>query len=299
MNPIRLQFPLETLDKRILVPAGTVIDRPFLKRFLRGAPAPAKHRALLLGHRRIKADLREFCREKPFDSIFFSSAWTREVFGILAGCRMQPAFFEFLDHFEKTDFYTYRHSLLVYALSVQIARMVEGSSGAARMSALGPTHDFGKIGVPHGILAKSTPLTKAERAHLEHHAVAGYLLLAYYHGSGGDTASGIARDHHERRDGSGYPSSRKRLGREVEIVAAADIYDALISPRPYRRHSYDNRTALEELTAMGDGGRIRLDLIRALVALNRRSPADYRTCGISREKRGRPPAENCHGVLAV
>jgi hypothetical protein len=56
--------------------------------------------------------------------------------------------------------------------------------------------------------------------------------------------------------------------------------------------------ALEELTAMGDGGRIRLDLIQALVALNRRSPADYRTVGISREKRGRPPADNCHGVLA-
>jgi HD-GYP domain-containing protein (c-di-GMP phosphodiesterase class II) len=211
---------------------------------------------------------------------------------------MRPALFEFLEYFEKNDFYTYRHSLLVYALSVQIARMVEGPAGARLMSAIGPTHDFGKTGVPHPILVKSTPLTAAERARLEHHAVAGYLLLGYYQGREGDIASAIARDHHERRDGSGYPAGRKRISREVEIVAAADIYDALISPRPYRRHSYDNRTALEELTAMGDGGRIRLDLIQALVALNRRSPADYRTVGISREKRGRPPADNCHGVLA-
>jgi HD-GYP domain-containing protein (c-di-GMP phosphodiesterase class II) len=299
MNAVRLKFAIETLDRRPLIPAGTAISRNFLGRFLRSAPAPATRRYLLFGHRRLKADLQEFCRAKPYDALFFSSAWTRDVFEIVAECRMRPVFFEFLDYFEKSDFYTYRHSLLVYALSVQIARLVEGLDAARRMSAMGPTHDFGKIGVPHAILVKSTPLTADERARLEHHAIAGFLLLGYYQGPDGDMASCVARDHHERRDGSGYPSSKKRLGREVEIVATADVYDALISPRPYRRHSYDNRTALEELTAMSDAGRIRLDLVQALVALNRRSPAEYLTCGISREKRGRAPADNCHGILAT
>jgi HD-GYP domain-containing protein (c-di-GMP phosphodiesterase class II) len=298
MNAVRLQFPLETLDGRPLIPAGTAITRAFLARFLAGAPAPTTRRNRLLGHRRLKADLLEFCREKPYDAVFFSSAWTRDVFEIIGDCRMRPVFFEFLDYFEKADSYTYRHSLVVYALSVQIARLVEGRSTARRMSAMGPTHDFGKIGVPQAVRIKATPLTAVERARLEHHAIAGYLLLSYYQGRDGDMSSRVARDHHERLDGSGYPSARKRLRREVEIVAAADVYDALISPRPYRRHSYDNRTALEELTAMSDAGRIRLDPVQALVALNRRTPADYRTCGISREKRGRAPAENCHGVLA-
>jgi HD-GYP domain-containing protein (c-di-GMP phosphodiesterase class II) len=298
MGAISLRFPLETLDKRLLVPAGTVISPAFVKRFLRGAPAPTSRRSLLFGHRRIKADLRDFCREKPYDTLFFSSAWTRKVFDIIADCRMGPALFGILDHFEEKDFYTYRHSLIVYALAVQIARMVDGLDAARRIGAVGPTHDFGKVGVPPAILVKSTPLSAAERACLENHAAAGYLLLAYYQGRAGDTAGSIARDHHERRDGSGYPAGKKRLGREVGIVAVADIYDALISPRPYRRHCYDNRTALEELTAMGDAGRIRLDLVQALVALNRRSPASFRTCGISREKRGRPPVGNCHGILA-
>ncbi len=298
MQSICLQFPLVALDGRTLIPSGTFIRASFLREFLKNRLRPSSRRCLLFGHRRIKSDLRDFCREKPYDAVFFSSSWTREVFGILADCRMQPEFFEYLDHFEKSDFYTYRHSLIVYALSVQIARLVEGAAGARLMSTVGPTHDFGKICVPRSTLVKSTPLTATERAHMEYHAIAGYLLLAYGQGHDGGVAPCVARDHHERRDGSGYPSRRKRFGREVEIVAIADVYDALISPRPYRRHSFDNRTALEELTAMGQAGKIGIGFVRALIALNRRTPAEHLTCGLSMEKRGRPPAGNCHGILA-
>jgi len=298
MKTICLQFPLETLDGRLLLPAGSSIHGSFLKGFLKNRRLPAVRQRLLFEHRRIESDLREFCAEKPYNAIFYSSAWTRGVFGILAGCRMRPAFFDFLDHFEKSDIYTYRHSLIVYALSVQIARVMDGPAGARRMSTVGPTHDFGKVCVPRSTLAKSTPLTAAERARLEHHTVAGFLLLAYYLGQGGGMAPVVARDHHERRDGSGYPARKKSFAREVEIVAIADVYDALISPRPYRRHCYDNRAALDELTAMGRSGKIRIGLVRALVALNRRSPANYLKCDLSLEKRGRPPAGNCHGILA-
>ena len=69
----------------------------------------------------------------------------------------------------------------------------------------------------------------------------------------------------------------------------ADIYDALISIRPYRKRPYDNRTALEELTNMADAGKIPGSLVQALVALNRHDKPDYRRCGLSRERRGTPP----------
>jgi HD-GYP domain-containing protein (c-di-GMP phosphodiesterase class II) len=297
MNTVRLQYPLETPDKRFLIPSGTSINRSFLKNFLKDRPATAARRTRLLGHRRIEADMRDFCREKPFDALFYSSPWTREVFKIIADCHMSTVFFNFLDYFEKSDSYTYRHSLVVYALSVQLARLVEDPDKAPRIGAMGPTHDFGKICVPHSMLVKSTPLTGAERACVEHHAMAGYLLLAYYRRGDGEIAPCVARDHHERRDGSGYPSQKKRFGSEAEIAATADVYDALISPRPYRRQSYDNRTALEELTTMAESGKIRPRFVRGLVALNRRSPGGYRTCKISREKRGRPPAETCYGMI--
>jgi len=297
MNSVRLQFPLKTLDRRVLVPSGTSINRNFLKKFLKDLPKPSERLSPLFGHRRIEADLRDFCREKPFDALFCSSSWSREIFKIIAGCRVNPVFFEFLDYFEKSDFYTYRHSLIVYALSVQLARLVEGLDEARRISAMGPTHDFGKVCVPHATLVKSTPLTATERARVEHHAIAGYLLLIYYRGQDGETAQRVARDHHERLDGSGYPARKKRLGGEIEIVATADVYDALISPRPYRRQSYENRTALEELTAMSDSGKIHRRFVQGLVALNRRLPGDYRACKVSQEKRGRPPAGNCYGMI--
>ena len=59
-------------------------------------------------------------------------------------------------------------------------------------------------------------------------------------------AARVARDHHEFRDGSGYMRGVKLNDPMVEIVAVCDIYDGLLSPRPYRTAAYDNRTALEE-----------------------------------------------------
>jgi len=108
----------------------------------------------------------------------------------------------------------------------------------------------------------------------------------------------VARDHHERRYGSGYPLGARLEDRLVEIVAVSDIYDALISPRPYRPVSYDNRSALEELTEIADRGVIGWDVLTLLVALNRRDKPHIAECHVSMEKRGRPPAGNVYGITA-
>jgi len=55
----------------------------------------------------------------------------------------------------------------------------------------------------------------------------------------------------------------------VEIVSACDVFDALITPRPYRKGNFDNRSALEEVTALAETGRISWDIVRRLVAFNR------------------------------
>ena len=57
----------------------------------------------------------------------------------------------------------------------------------------------------------------------------------------------------------------------MEIIAIADIYDALISPRPYRSESYDNRTAIEELTRLAEQGQFRWDILKLLVIFNRQA----------------------------
>jgi putative two-component system response regulator len=99
-----------------------------------------------------------------------------------------------------------------------------------------PMHDVGKVATPDGILRKEGPLTPEERGVMEQHTTVGHQIL-----SGSDSellqlAAEVALTHHERWDGSGYP--RGLEGEEIpiagRIVAVADVFDAVLSDRPYR-----------------------------------------------------------------
>jgi HD-GYP domain-containing protein (c-di-GMP phosphodiesterase class II) len=107
-------------------------------------------------------------------------------------------------------------------------------------------HDVGKAQVPDAILQKPGPLTPAERREIEKHTIWGYELLAENEEFA--TACDVARAHHERWDGTGYPDG---LGGEsiplaARITAVADVYDALVSERPYKR-AWPRTDAIDEI----------------------------------------------------
>jgi HD-GYP domain-containing protein (c-di-GMP phosphodiesterase class II) len=188
---------------------------------------------------------------------------------------------------------------MVFALSTLLAKdLIPDYQECIQLSATGPTHDIGKICVPLHILKKTTPLTKTERGFIEHHAAASYVLLSYYYKDRQHLACKVALDHHERRDGSGYPRGILLKDPIVEIIAVSDIYDALIKLRPYRSSAYDNRTALEEITEMAEQNKIGWDVVKVLIAHNRKSNPHYREITISAEKRGTPPSYNVYGIIA-
>ncbi|HZO62284.1 MAG TPA: diguanylate cyclase, partial [Gaiellaceae bacterium] len=97
-------------------------------------------------------------------------------------------------------------------------------------------HDIGKIGIPDSVLLKAGELTPAERAVVERHAEIGHSILAGSSSRLLSLAATIALTHHERYDGSGYPSglAGEEIPLEGRIAAVADVFDALISDRPYR-----------------------------------------------------------------
>jgi hypothetical protein len=105
--------------------------------------------------------------------------------------------------------------------------------GRLRWGAL--LHDIGKLDVPPALLDAPAP-DDEERAALEHHAVRAATLVAPLRPWLGDWLDATTQ-HHERLDGDGYPEGLRghEIGLAARIVTVADAYDAMTSPRSYRR----------------------------------------------------------------
>ena len=136
---------------------------------------------------------------------------------------------------EAKDTYTKGHSDRVSAYSVLIGKSVGLSENDLKILQIGGLfHDIGKIGVPDNILLKESKLTDDEYSEIKNHPSIGAHILS--------TATifqdiiPIVKHHHEKYDGTGYPSRLK--GDDIpylaRITAIADSFDAMTSKRTYR-----------------------------------------------------------------
>jgi putative nucleotidyltransferase with HDIG domain len=136
---------------------------------------------------------------------------------------------------EAKDVSTEEHTRRVAEFAVQIGEQLGLAPGRLRDLALaGLLHDIGKLSTPDAILTKPGRLTDAEMDVIKRHPVHGDDLareLGYP-----DTIRRPVRGHHERLDGSGYPDglAGDAIDLESRILAVADVWDALVSPRVYR-----------------------------------------------------------------
>ena len=298
MKALILNYPVRTLDGIELFAAGSELSEETIQEARKQHPPGKREYSYLLKHGSVFNDMLDLMAQPTYSAIYAGPTDRDTILALLKNCRVQPIVLASLDYFRRKDLYTYRHALMVFALSIMLARhlALPGLDLEQEIIAAGPTHDLGKTCIPLSILTKSTALTLSDRRYLEHHTAAGFALLAWYSGDMHAPAARIARDHHERFDGSGYPSGIHLRDVLVEIIAVCDIYDALVSLRPYRLTSFDNRTALEELTELADSNALRREIVQSLVALNRRSRPSAQACVVSLERRGTPPADNLYGV---
>jgi len=299
MPRLTLQYPIHTLDNQLLFPPGTFLTGEVLDEVVCSSGAFSYQTYPLTLYGTVKRDCLNFLSTPPYGIIFSDRKEFHDLLTIFEAVHLSIPVLQSLDYFKEQDFYTYAHILMVFVLSTLLAKdLIPDYQECVRLSATGPTHDIGKICVPLPILKKTTPLSKTEHGFIEHHAAAGYVLLGYYCKDTQPLACKVALDHHERRNASGYPRGIPLKDSLVEIIAVSDIYDALIKPRPYRSGPYDNRTALEEITKMAEQNKIGWNVVKALVARNRKSRPDLAEIKISAEKRGVPPSYNVYGIIA-
>ena len=151
---------------------------------------------------------------------------------------------------ESRDVDTGRHLERICAYSLILARELRKDPSLAlvindefltNLRQSSPLHDIGKVAVRDEVLQKPGPLTPEEREEMQKHATSGFVVLqdAISNNTGAgflEMAAVIARYHHERFDGQGYPSglSGRAIPLAARIVAVADVYDALTSERPYK-----------------------------------------------------------------
>jgi len=128
-------------------------------------------------------------------------------------------------------------------------------------------HDVGKIHTPDHILQSEHQLSDAEFSVIKQHCIDGERMLGTARFF--ETARAIAREHHERWDGKGYPDGKKgeEISLAARIVSIADVFDALTSKRPYKE-AWSAEAGLRAIEA-GAGERFDPEIVAGFVALAR------------------------------
>lgn len=132
----------------------------------------------------------------------------------------------------------YNHSINVTLLSILIGNSIyDDRRELSELAIAALLHDYGKIFISKSILNKPENLTYRERKIIEQHSILGYIKLKQNSVFNDNILDGIL-DHHERINGSGYNIGKREndISPYGKIIMIADVYDAMVTDRVYRKH---------------------------------------------------------------
>ena len=156
--------------------------------------------------------------------------------------------FAFANIAEARDSYTARHTARVSMYAQSLGRRVGLSHNSIEdLRRAGILHDIGKIGIPDQILNKTNKLSEEEFNILKTHSEIGHSICSHLKTL--RFVAQLVRWHHEKLDGSGYPDGigGDEIPVEVSILSIVDVYDSLMTNRPYRKSLPSKQSALDVL----------------------------------------------------
>jgi len=152
-----------------------------------------------------------------------------------------------------SDEYTFKHSVDVATMAMIIAKKHGlGDEEIREVGISGLLHDMGKSKIPNEVLNKPARLTDEEFHLMKQHALFGYQILKEKNEFNDKILLGVLQ-HHEKLNGRGYPMGvgSEKIHLYARIISVADIYDALVTERPYKK-GFSQRDAVEMIMAMTD-----------------------------------------------
>ncbi|MGO1369280.1 HD-GYP domain-containing protein [Senegalia sp. (in: firmicutes)] len=178
-------------------------------------------------------ELKETVKLKALEDIKLLYVTTKPIFHFISNTLKELN--EISKKSQEKDMYTHNHGERVQKYSIEIANKLKLSNDMIERIAFASLfHDIGKVNIPDDILKKPSSLTREEFDEIKKHPGYGAKLVekTYF-----KNLSKVINEHHEKVDGSGYPSGLKadEICLEARIIAIADSYDAMTSDRPYRK----------------------------------------------------------------
>ena len=293
---MHLENDLYSIDKKLLLKAGTVITRSTLQNI---AGLSEEIRYAPIKNTQLFEDMLNTFKDKRYSDILYPHEINLKIISYIRRIKMPEKIVFELAYIKKLTPYTYNHILTIAVLAAKIAidhaqKNKYYPDMALRLSLF---HDLGKSRIPLHILNKRSPITTDERHILKTHPLIGYVLLHHYFGKDCKTVAFASFQHHERLDGSGYPLGIKRLNKYSHLIGIVDTLDALISARPYRKTPFSLRAAIDLLLDESEKGRFHKGLIHTLIRYARKAKPGTKIV-IAKRGRDKEPSGNSYGKTA-
>jgi len=160
-------------------------------------------------------------------------------------------------NFTETDYTTITHSMHVMALMIQYAKYKNfDKKTTEKLATAAMLHDIGKSELSKKVLFLTT-LSDKDYEEIKKHTIYGYDILKNF---GDEFSANIALNHHERKDGSGYPNGIKVEDKNIQLIGIIDSYEAMTSDHRLYTKVKSPYEALKELRVMVDEGKYDMDI---------------------------------------